>query len=57
MKNGGNGDQIGAQLARTGHEVWHSDWKIIIGVGILFVLESTLSGWKSAKPRRRTRRD
>jgi hypothetical protein len=56
MNNGTNRDQIDAQFVRTAHSVWHTDWKIIIGVGILFAFKAALSGWKSAKPRRRTRR-
>jgi hypothetical protein len=56
MNNGSIRDQIDAQFARTAHSVWHSDWKIIISVGILFAFRAALSGRKSEKPRRRARR-
>ena len=56
MKNGNSSNQIGALFARTGHFVWHHDWKIIIGVIFLFALDAAWIGWKGASPHRRRRR-
>jgi hypothetical protein len=56
MKSGSSSNQINALLSRTGHTVWHHDWKIIVGVGVLFILDAAWLGWRSADPRRRNRR-
>lgn len=52
MKNGISSNQVNALFARTGHSVWHHDWKIIIGVITLFVVDVAWIGWKGASPRR-----
>ena len=56
MKSANDNNQISAIFARTGHSVWHHDWKIIVGVGVLFVLKAAWDGWRCATPRRRSRR-
>jgi hypothetical protein len=55
MKNGSS-NQVSALFVRTEHSVWHHDWKIIVGVIILFALDAAWVGWKGASPRRRRRR-
>lgn len=56
MKSGSGSNQIDALLSRAVHTVWHHDWKIIVGVGVLFALDAAWEGWRSADPGRRSRR-
>lgn len=56
MKEGNGSEQMTALLGRTWHSVWHHDWKIIVGVGVLLVLNAAREGWQSSNPRPRSRR-
>jgi len=56
VKSGSGSNQIDALLSRAVHTVWHHDWKIIVGVGVLFALDAAWEGWRSADPGRRSRR-
>jgi hypothetical protein len=56
MKHESESNQIGAIFSRTGHSVWHQDWKLIVSAFILLIFDAAVSGWKSGKSGRRTRR-
>ena len=53
MKNASSNDQVNVLLSRTWHTVWIHDWKIIVGVGVLFTVKAAWVGWHGAAPSRR----